>query len=335
MDQTENERKLPNGINIPELAFGTFRLDNTQKGIDAVYNAIKYGYRHIDTEFEYGCEFAVGLGIKKAIDEGIVKREDLFVTTKLMPLEQGYDSTLKNFKQSLENLGLEYVDLYLIHRPLYENIEWKKYAVDTWRAFEKLYRDGKVKAIGVSNFQIHRLKYLLSEAEIMPMVNQIELHPQHQQKELVDFCKKNNIFVTAWGALNQGRIFQVDLFEELSKKYNKTIPQIALKWSLQKEYVPIAFADTVSFINENRDVYDFQISEADMNRLDSLDGGAFSGWHNDILAENQSNGCIKTVKLFSFVPIIKIRETEDKAKYSFFGLIPLLKIQKKPLFNHR
>ena len=326
-----NYKELNNGIKIPELAFGTFRLDNSEKSIDVVYNAIKYGYRHIDTAFDYGCETAVGLGIKKAIDEGIVKREDLFVTTKVLSKEQGYNSTLKNFQQSLENLGLDYVDLYLIHFPRYYSKDWAKYTVDTWRAFEKLYKDGKAKAIGVSNFQIQRLEYLIREAEIMPMVNQIEIHPQHQQKEIVDFCRKNNMLVCAWGALNQGRIFRVKMIQNVAQKYNKSVAQIAIKWSLQKGFVPITFVEESEFMKSNLDVNNFTISENDMRCIDALNGGAFSGWHTDKTTLYADFDYVETVKLFSFLPICKILKTDTKVKYMLFGFIPLLKITKKPL----
>jgi diketogulonate reductase-like aldo/keto reductase len=198
---------------------------------------LKLGYRHIDTAAIYENEEAVGVGIK----ESKVPREEIFLTSKVWNDDQGYENTLKAFDLSLKKLGTNYLDLYLIHWP-------KTLNKDTWRAMEKLYKEGKIKAIGVSNFKVHHLEDLLETAEIVPMVNQVEYHPQFPQTETHEFCKEHNIQLEAWGPLMQGKIFNIELMKELSSKYGKTIAQIALKWDLQMGVVTIPKSVTPSRI---------------------------------------------------------------------------------------
>ncbi|WP_234123458.1 aldo/keto reductase [Clostridium hydrogenum] len=250
---------LHNGVKMPWIGFGTFKVKDYDIAVASVKEALRLGYRHIDTAAVYGNEEAVGVGIK----ESGVKREDIFLTSKVWNSDQGYDSTLKAFETSINKLGVDYLDLYLIHWPKALNKE-------TWRALEKLYKDGKVRAIGVSNFKVHHLEELLESAEIVPMVNQVEYHPEFPQAEVHEYCKNHKIQLEAWGPLMQGKIFNIPLMQELSVKYGRTISQIVLRWDLQMGVVTIPKSVTPSRIKENMELFDFVISEDDMKKIEAL-----------------------------------------------------------------
>ncbi|MGL4772197.1 MAG: aldo/keto reductase [Clostridium sp.] len=254
--------KLSNGIEMPVLGFGTFKVEDGDVTVEAVKNALKVGYRHIDCAAIYGNEDSVGKGIK----ESGVKREDIFITSKVWNSEQGYEKTLKAFEKTIKDLGVDYLDLYLIHWPKALNSE-------TWRALETLYKEGRVRAIGVSNFKEHHLKELMEDAEVTPMVNQVEFHPQLAQPELLKFCKDNNIQLEAWGPLMQGKVFNIELFNDLAQKYNKTISQIVLRWDLQMGVVTIPKSVRLTRIEENYKIFDFEISEEDMLKIEQLNTG--------------------------------------------------------------
>ncbi len=251
-----------NGVKMPWLGFGTYRVENGNTVIQSVKEALKIGYRHIDTASYYGNEEGVGTAIK----ESGIPREDIFLVSKVWNTEQGYDKTLKSFEDSIKKLGTNYLDLFLIHWP-------QPLSKETWRALEKLYKEGRVKSIGVSNFLVDHLKWLLEDAEIKPMVNQVEFHPRLIQKNLVDFCKENNIQLEAWSPLMRGKVFQIELLQELARKYGKSISQIVLKWDLQMGVVTIPKSVTPSRIKENADIFDFEISKEDMDRIQQLDKG--------------------------------------------------------------
>ncbi|MBZ4669204.1 MAG: yvgN, partial [Defluviitaleaceae bacterium] len=219
---------LHNGVKMPWLGFGTFKITEEGQVENSVLEALKVGYRHIDTAAVYGNEESVG----RAMKNSGVKREEIFLTSKVWNSDQGYDSTLRAFEASLKRLDTDYLDLYLIHWP-------KPLNKETWRALEKLYKEKRVRAIGVSNFKVYHLEELMESCEIVPMVNQVEYHPRLQQTDLLEFCKKHNIQLEAWGPLMQGKIFDIPLMKELSEKYNKTISQIALRWDLQTGVVTI------------------------------------------------------------------------------------------------
>lgn len=221
-------KKLENGLKIPSIGFGTYKLGDDEQVINAVNYALTVGYRHIDTAAFYGNEEAIG----KALKESNVKREDIFLATKLWNDCHGYEKAMKAFNDSIKKLGVEYLDLYYIHWPTELNSE-------TWRALEDLYYEGKVKAIGVCNFKIGHLEDLKKTARIMPMINQIEIHPGCTQKEMVKYCQGNNIQLVAWGPIMRGRVLTEPLMIDLSKKYNKTIPQITLRWHIQNDIIPI------------------------------------------------------------------------------------------------
>lgn len=251
--------KLNNGVEMPILGFGTFKVEDGKETIESVKHALKVGYRHIDTAAIYRNEEGVG----QAIKESGIPREDIFLTSKVWNSDQGYDSTLAAFKLSLEKLQTDYLDLYLIHWPQALNRE-------TWRALETLYADGKVRAIGVSNFKEHHLDDLLEVAKIVPAVNQVEYHPQLMQESLSAYCDKHKIQLEAWGPLMQGKIFEFDLMNNVAKKYNKTVAQIVLRWDIQNNVVTIPKSIKPQRIEGNAEIFDFELSEADMKLINTL-----------------------------------------------------------------
>ena len=252
---------LANGRRMPWLGLGTFKSREGEEVERAVRHALDLGYRHIDTASIYGNEAGVG----RAVHDSSVAREDIFITTKVWNSDQGYEPTLAAFDQSLERLGMDYVDLYLVHWPV------EKKFTETWRALEQLHRDGRARAIGVSNFLIHHLRELLKTAQIVPMVNQIEFHPHLVQPKLLAFCRERKIQVEAWSPLMRGDIGKVPEIEELAGKYNKTPAQLVLRWNLQHQIVTIPKSVNAERIAENANIFDFELSEEDMDSLDSLD----------------------------------------------------------------
>ncbi|MEG0295239.1 MAG: aldo/keto reductase [Clostridium sp.] len=266
---------LNNGYKIPCIGFGTFEVKDGEETLNSVVEALKVGYRHIDTATRYANEESIGLAIKKS---GI-KREDIFVTSKVWNSDQGYENTITAFKKSLKDLDLDYLDLYLIHWPIpaTHKEDWEQSTYDTWRAMEKLYKEGKIKSIGVSNFKPHHLKPLIEKATITPMINQIELHPSHNQEDTVSFCKENNILVEAWGPLSRGKIFTVEEMQEIANKYNKSIAQVTLRWHIQNGILPLPKSVTPSRIKENLEVFDFELSKEDMNRISNIKGCVGTG----------------------------------------------------------
>lgn len=250
---------LNNGVKIPQLGFGVWQIPDDEVAVP-VKKAIEVGYRSIDTAKVYGNERGVG----EAIANSNVPREELFITTKVWNADQGYESTLKAFDESLEKLGLDYLDLYLIHWPTPEFDDY----VDTYKAMEKLYNDGRVKAIGVCNFNQEHLQRLLDECSVVPAVNQIECHPYLQQDELKAFCKKYDIYVESWSPLNQGGIvLDNDVIKKLAKDHDKTPAQVIIRWHLQSESIVIPKSVTPSRIEENFNVFDFELNTDEMKQI--------------------------------------------------------------------
>lgn len=261
--------KLSNGVEIPCIGFGTFLSPDGEITIKSVKAAIDIGYRHIDTAAIYGNEKSVGDAIKAS---NIVTREKLFVTSKLWNSEQGFRSTLVAFDRTMKDLQLEYLDLYLIHWPVVKGHkeDWQKAILDTWKAFEKLYKEGKIRAIGVSNFLPHHLNTIISNAEIQPMVNQIELHPGQTQSETVLFCQKYSILIEAWSPLGRGIMLSNAILKEIAEKYNKSVAQLCIRWSLQNGFLPLPKSVTQSRISENAKVFDFEITHEDMEIINTI-----------------------------------------------------------------
>ena len=252
---------LNNGIEMPMLGFGTNTLRGAI-GVQAVFEAISVGYRLIDTAHIYGNEESVGAGIKQS---GI-KREELFVTSKLWVDDAGYESTKKAFQTSIDKLGLEYLDLYLIHRPRGD-------VKGTWKAMEELYQEGKIKAIGVSNFGPKQLDDLMAYAKIKPMVNQIETHAFFQQGKAYEYHKKFDIQMEAWSPFAAGRndIFSNQTLADIGKKYNKNNAQVSLRWHFQRGIVAIPRSKQKAHMMENLDIFDFELSKSDMKDIAKLD----------------------------------------------------------------
>ncbi len=276
MKSIKDTYTLSNGIKIPCLGFGTWQTPDGDVTINSVKYAIKEGYRHIDTAAVYGNEVSVG----KAIAESGIDRKELFITTKLWNKDRGYDIALKAFEKSLKNLGLEYVDLYLIHWPA-NKADGTKINEETWKAFEKLYKEGLIKAIGVSNFLKHHLESLLQSAEIKPMVDQIEFHPGQMQYETVDYCKSNNIIVEAWSPLGTGKMLTNPQLKEIAGKYNKSVAQLCIRWCLQNNTLPLPKSVTPERIAENAVVFDFVISDTDMDTINNMPYIGGSGLNPD------------------------------------------------------
>lgn len=256
---------LLNGMKIPSIGFGTWQTPDGDIAVNAVKYALEVGYRHIDTAAAYGNEESVN----KAIRESDIPREELFITTKLWNSDRGYAKTLNAFEDSMKKLGVDYLDLYLIHWPSNKK-DGDKVNADTWKAFEKLYRDGQIKAIGVSNFLVHHLESLMESAEIEPMINQIEFHPGQMQSEVLEFCRKHAILIEGWSPLGTGRMLENPQLKEIAGNYRKSVAQLCIRWALQHEVLPLPKSVTPSRIAENMQVFDFEISESDMKTIDDM-----------------------------------------------------------------
>lgn len=260
---------LHNGVKMPWFGLGVFLVKEGDEVINTVKSALDAGYRSIDTAAGYNNEEGVG----RAIAESGVPRDEIFVTSKLANDDQGYDAALKAFDTSMKKLGLETLDLYLIHWPCPSKGLYK----ETWKAFEKLYSDGRIRAIGVSNFTEKHLDDLMSDCEVRPMVNQVELHPRLVQKSLHEYCRKHNIQIEAWSPLMKAQILDDPVLKEIAAKHKKTPAQVVLQWDLQKEIVTIPKSIKPKRIRENADVFDFTLSDEEIARIDSLDRGERTG----------------------------------------------------------
>lgn len=267
--------KLTNGVEIPCLGFGTY-LTSVEQTKDSVTEALKIGFRHIDTAIGYGNEESVGEAIKMS---GI-PRAQIFVTSKHWIADCGYEKTLASIDRSLKNLGLDYLDLYLIHWPCVEKVspQWAEINADTWRGFEAAYNAGKIRAIGVSNFEKKHLDALNTTAEIKPMVNQLEFHPGYLQMETVNYSKEQGMLVQAFSPLAFGAVFKNETMKELAAKYNRTIAQVTLRFVLQCGVNPLTKSVTPERILENSKIFDFEISDEDMEVICNLPEMGFSGW---------------------------------------------------------
>ena len=265
---------LNNGITIPCIGYGTWQTPSGEVAEQSVLAAIESGYRHIDCAAAYGNEDSVGAAIRKS---GI-DRKQLFITGKLLTDLRGYETTFTGFEKTLSDLGLDYLDLYLIHWPAaahrYEN--WEQINLDTWRAMTELYKAGKIRAIGVSNFKPHHLKALM-ETEVKPMVNQIEYHPGYIQDGTVAFCRENGILVEAWSPLGSGRVLADGRLNAIAQRYGKSVAQLCVRFALQNGVLPLPKSVTPARIEENSRVFDFEIFEEDMAYIRTLPEFGWSG----------------------------------------------------------
>lgn len=270
--------KLSNGNEIPLVGFGTYKIKDSNEAYNSVKMALEAGYTHIDTAAYYENEAMVG----KAIRESGIPREELFVTSKLWKTELGYEKAMAGFERTMKEIGLDYLDLYLIHWPASPTHEenWEEINLETWRAFIDIYKSGKVKAIGVSNFLPHHLKALMG-TEIVPMVNQIEIQPGFMQKETVDYCRENGIIVEAWSPLGRGRVLDNPLLMELAAKYGKTVAQISLRWEVQNGIVTLPKSTHEERIKSNFDIFNFELSTEDMAKIDAMEPYGNTGHHPD------------------------------------------------------
>ncbi|MBK5427307.1 aldo/keto reductase [Bacillus mycoides] len=264
MKNLQSKTTLHNGVEMPWFGLGVFKVEDGPELVEAVKVAIKEGYRSIDTAAIYGNEKAVGEGIRAGIKEAGISREDLFITSKVWNADQGYETTLTAYEESLKKLELDYLDLYLVHWPVEGKYK------DSWRALETLYKEERVRAIGVSNFQIHHLQNVMKDAEIKPMINQVEYHPRLTQKELQAFCKEQGIQMEAWSPLMQGQLLDNETLQEVADKYGKTTAQIILRWDLQNEVVTIPKSTKEQRIIANANIFDFELTKEDMEKIDAL-----------------------------------------------------------------
>lgn len=255
---------LHNGVAMPWLGLGVFKVEDGSVVVNSVKDAIKNGYRSIDTAAIYDNETGVGQGIREAMAEYGVAREDLFITSKVWNADLGYESTLAAFETSLKKLGLDYLDLYLIHWPVVGKYK------EAWRALETLYKQGRVKAIGVSNFHVHHLQDLMKDAEIVPMVDQVEYHPLLAQNDLRAFTRENNIQLEAWSPLMQGGLLDHPVLTEIAGRHGKSVAQVILRWDLQNGVVTIPKSIKEARIIENGNVFDFELSADEIAQIDAL-----------------------------------------------------------------
>lgn len=262
---------LNNGVIMPGFGLGVYKVEKGKIAVDAVRTALENGYRSIDTASFYQNEASVGQGIK----ESGLPREDIFLTSKVWNDEQGYESTLEAFERSLEKLGTDYLDLYLIHWPVNEKF------MDTWKAFEKLYQDKRVRAIGVSNFHIQHLERLLKEAEIVPAINQVEFHPHLTQEKLREYCRQHRIQLEAWSPLKRGQLLEHPILTAIAEKYHKTVAQIILRWDIQHQVITIPKSITPERIVQNADIFDFSLTEQEMKQIDAINENSRSGTNPD------------------------------------------------------
>ena len=270
--------RLQNGLEIPCLAYGTYQAAETQD-CQTLRLAIEAGYRYFDTASFYHTETFVAQAIR---DSGL-PREEFFLTSKAWKTEMGYHAVKAAFQRSLENLNTEYLDLYLIHWPLPspDYKDWKALDVETWQALEELYREKKVRAIGLSNFLPHHIENILQHCAIAPMVDQIEFHPGYTQEATVQYCKMHQILVQAWSPIGRGVILQDPLLIELSEKYGVSPAQICLRFALDRQIIPLPKASSLKRMQENRDLFRFKISQEDQYRLETMPQIGWSGNHPD------------------------------------------------------
>lgn len=266
---------LSNGVKIPVIGYGTWQTP-ADVTAECVKNAIDAGYRHIDTAWGYANEEGVGEGVRRAG----VSRDDIFVTSKHWVTFRGYQKTIDTFEDSLMKLGFDYLDLYLVHWPCVSagSPEWEEINADTWRGFEKMYKDGKLRALGVSNYEVSHLESLIKHSEIAPMVNQLEFHPGFTQYENVRWCQENGILVEAWSPLGSGAVLKNETVTAIGEKYGKSAAQVCIRFALQNGILPLPKSTSPVRTADNMNVFDFELSADDMETINAMPITGFSGF---------------------------------------------------------
>lgn len=278
LHMTENY-VLNNGVRIPAVGFGTWKIADGAEAADAVRDAIETGYRLIDGAGAYANEKGVGQGIR----ESGIRRDELFVTSKVWNTERGYDSTLRAFDRTMSDLGLDVLDLYLIHWPASPSRtdDWARVNADTWRALERLYAEGRVRAIGVSNFMPRHLDALLAGATVTPAVNQIEFHPGYMQSACVEYCNCHGILVEAWSPIGRGRVLDDPLILSIAAAHGRSAAQVCLRWAVQHGIVPLPKSTNAGRMSQNLDIFDFELTDSEMRAIDAMPQTGWSGLDPD------------------------------------------------------
>jgi len=267
----KHEYTMANGVKIPSIGFGTWQIPEGDVAYQSTITALKAGYRHIDTAAAYGNEKSVG----KALRDSGLKRDEVFITSKLKAELKGYEITMNEFQKTITNLGVDYLDLYLIHAPKpwhinSNGLEYTEQNIASWKAFVELYKQGKIRSIGVSNFRPEHIIPLIEATHFVPHVDQIYLFPGALQEETVAFAKEKGILIEAYSPFATGRLFEVARIKELADKYHVTMGQLAIRWSLQRGHLPLPKSITPDRIVNNLDVFGFEINEADMKEIDGV-----------------------------------------------------------------
>lgn len=271
--------ELNNGVKVPCIGFGTYKATDGC-GVEGIKKAIDAGYRYFDTAAFYGNEEEIA----QAVLQSGIKREELFLASKVWKTDLGYEHVKKAFAESLRRLNTDYLDLYLIHWPLPKTgyADWKQLDTDSWKALEELYAEGKIRAIGLSNFLPHHIENLLQNTTICPAVDQIEFHPGYTQEITVEYCRQHGILVQAWSPLGRKRVLEDEFLMELADKYKVSVAQICIRYALQRGILPLPKASTTERMKENQQVFDFELSTEDMYRIGSMPPTGWSGEHPDL-----------------------------------------------------
>jgi len=279
MYSAKDRIRLNNGVLLPCMGFGTWKVPDSDTAVKSVETAIKCGYRHIDTAAIYENEISVG----KAIRNSGVDRSQIFITSKVWNDCRGYEKTMAAFEETIRRLQVDYLDMYLIHWPAHTGNDWKALNRDTWRALEELNQKGRVRAIGVSNFWVRHLEALLEDAKIKPAVDQIEYHPGFVKQDVIDLCAANGIRMEAWSPMARGRVLEEGLLKEIAAAHGKSVAQICLRWCLQNGVVPLPKSITPARIKENADIFDFELTAEEMEKINTMEPCGWSGHDPDLI----------------------------------------------------